>query len=468
MRALAALWIVAAGIAALPAASHAGGGVSKIIYVNRCVGGCVITKGSNSSIDDTSGTPMGSDGQMYTLSEFAHDDQTWQALMECVREVYAPYDVTITDVDPGNVPHHEAIAAGLSQQIGWNAGGVAGVPSSCTPTDNVISFSFLNQLPPSEVDLMCLIVAQESGHSFGLPDHIYDCTDPMTYLNQCGRAFFRNKAMPCGEFEQGVPGCACGGSRVNNHVMLSEAFGHGTQPPPPTVAIAYPADGAQLAEEPIFEIDATDPRGVARIEILLNGWRWYSYDVPSPITPPFSWPESYPVQLTEPIPPGTVDVEVRAYNDRGLPGAFPEPSYSVATITGTRGAPCTSADECFPGQACEDGRCFWDQPTGELGDACEIDQDCIGPDTYDGRCEDVDGGRICTLDCFAGVNDACPEGFYCPGAEGAEGVCAPGSAEEPGGGCCSVGPESRGSLAGRLVLVLAVGLLVLRRRRMAA
>ena len=459
MRALAVL-IVAGMAAARPAPAAAGEGVAKIIFVNRCAGGCTITKGSNNAVDNTSGTPMGTDGQVYTLSEWPHGDAAWAELMDCVRDVYSPYDVVVTDVDPSPAPHHEAIAAGNDHEIGWSAGGVAGAPASCVPTDNVISFTFANQYPADRIERICATVAQESGHSFGLPDHIYDCTDPMTYLSLCGRAYFRNKLMPCGEFQEGVPACACGGTRVNTHVMLSEAFGPGTQPPPPAVSIAYPEPDQQIGDEPIFQIDATDPRGVVRIEILLNGWLWHTFDERTSITPPFSWPGSYTINFTEPIPPGIVDVEARAYNDLGLPGAFDEPSYSSAFVTVVRGEPCQDAGECFAGQTCEDGRCAWAPPVGELGDACEYDQYCIGPTLHDGRCAESGDVRICTFECVAGVNDSCPDGYHCPGAEGDDGFCMPGDGEPPPG-CCSTGGDSRGAFA----LALAVALAVFRRRR---
>ena len=132
---------------------------------------------------------------------------------------------------------------------------------------------------------------------------------------------------------------------------------------------------AEISAEPIFQIAATDPRGVVRIEIFLNGWRWHTFNERESIVPPFTWPSSYNLSFTEPIPPGVIDVEVRAYNDLGLPGAFPQgPSYGTATVTVTQGLPCFSADDCFDGQQCEEGRCFWDPPTLGVGEACAYPQ----------------------------------------------------------------------------------------------
>jgi hypothetical protein len=454
------------------------GVTSKIIFLNRCVGDCIVTKaGANNAFRNESTIPRGTIGEQFRITEFAHGDEVWEQVMECVRDVYAPFDVMVTDEDPGNVPHHEAISAGLGREIGWpEAGGVGGGGPRCMPANNVISFSFLNGYRASDIDQMCLTIAQESAHSFGLPDHIFDCTDPMTYLTispsaRCPRAYFRNKLMPCGEFEEGVPSCSCGGSLVNTHVRLTAVFGKGTQPPPPTGSFLYPEPGATIGARPILQIAADDPRGVFRIEIYVNGWRWRTWDQRTNITPNFSWPTSYPIDFNaEPavdLPPGVADIEARVYNDLGLPGAFDEPAYASVTVQATIGAPCSSADQCFAGQKCEAGKCYWDPPSRAFGESCEFAQQCIGPDTFDGLCESDGSQQICTRSCFGGVNDNCPDGYYCletnPGEN--SGVCWPGSPDD-GGGCCSAGDGRRGAPLAPLLLALAVGgVLVAGRRR---
>ena len=452
-----------------------GGEISNIIYLNRCVGGCQVTKSAtNNAVSNESFIPVGNDGQVFTISEFVHGDEVWNAVVECVRDVYSPFDVVVTDVDPGNVPHHEVMSAGLGEEIGrGDAGGIGGGGSDCNPGNNVISFAFLNGYPATtqaHIDDMCLVIGQESAHSFGLPDHLYDCTDPMTYLTigrpgSCPRAYFRNKQMPCGEFQNNNPMCSCGGNRVNSHLQLTSTFGRGVQPPPPTAEILYPEDGATIQTDPLVQVGAVDTRGVQRIELYFNGWRWHTFNESVNLTPPFAWPGEYTMNVTADLPDGVYQLEARAYNDLGLPGAFDEVSYGSATITVTKGAPCGSADDCDPGQRCEDGGCWWDQPVGELGDACEYDQYCIGPDVYDGRCAESPDGPICTYACFAGVNDQCPEGWHCPGEEGDDGFCMPGDGPEDGGGCCSTGDDSRGSLAARLTIIFAVTALLFGRKR---
>lgn len=165
-----------------------GGLVSDIIYVNRCTGcpgdncGCVFTK---SSINDATSnqTYIGGvqAGQTMTITEFSHPQAVWDELMTCLRNVYSPYDVMITDVDPGLTPHHEAVAAGRgSDMMLTGVLGVAPIDSNqCEPKNNVVSFSFANAHGPvaglSTAEHLCWTVAQESAHAFGL-DHALDCS----------------------------------------------------------------------------------------------------------------------------------------------------------------------------------------------------------------------------------------------------------------------------------------------------
>jgi NAD(P)-dependent dehydrogenase (short-subunit alcohol dehydrogenase family) len=142
---------------------------SRILYVNNCKGettstggaGCRITRGSvNNSITNTSTIASGN------LSAYSGSTTTWNAIMTCVRATYAPFGITVTDINPGSVPHWEAMAAGTPTQVGFS-NGVAGVsPFTCGVINNAITFNFLN-LNPSDVNDACWTIAQESAHAFG-------------------------------------------------------------------------------------------------------------------------------------------------------------------------------------------------------------------------------------------------------------------------------------------------------------
>jgi hypothetical protein len=433
------------------------GDISNIIFVNKCVGGCTVTKsGVNNAITNESFIPDGNDGQSFQITQFAYTDDVWNAVIECVRDVYSPYNVEVVTEDPGEVAHHEVIAAGLGEEI--NRGdtlGVGGGGGGCgEPSNNGMSFAFLNEFPQTQVEMMCQVIAQESAHSFGLPDHLYDCTDPMTYLtlaspNGCPRRYFRNRPTPCGEFERGVPGCQCGGASVNSHVILLGVFGPGQTPAPPTVAITTPTEGGSLIDESIVIVDADSVRGIDHVELYLNGWLWATERVEGPFEPPFSYPTNFTLDPEGNFPDGVIDIEVRAYDDLG--------TMTSATVRATKGSPCTDASQCLAGQTCDgEGRCLWPQPVGELGDACENDEYCIGPAIYDGKCIGVNGEKVCVRDCYSGVNDDCPEGFYCEetNANLGTGVCIAGGGDD--GGCCST--SRGGSPVGVLLLGGVLGL----------
>jgi hypothetical protein len=147
------------------------------------------------------------------------------------------------------------------------------------------------------------------------------------------------------------------------------------------------------------------------------------------------------------VPDGIIDIQAFAHDDIGMVTASP-------LVTVTKGAPCTSAATCLPDQKCDEGRCHWDAPAGDLGDSCTYDQSCktwtcLGNDD-----------KFCTQECFTDEPTSCPMGFECVGVQGepVAGYCF-----IPGGGCCSVGHD-RGAIWVHGALALAV-FGSLRRRR---
>jgi hypothetical protein len=410
--------------------------ISRTLFLNRCRGGCTITPGSNDARTNNSSIVS----QTVTLSEFAHGDTVWNDVMACMREVYLPFNVEITDVDPGTALfHHEAIVAGTAPEAGLDPqiGGIAPLAGDCRAINNVISFSFANQSGPNVVDI-CWTVAQESAHAFGL-DHEFDCRDPMTYVAGCGQKFFRDEPIACGEFS--ARPCACGGNLQNSHRKLLTVFGEGQSPPPPTAMIELPDDGANVQSGFSLYAFATDKRGIKRVEYRVNGYLWDE-------KPGHANATAYNFVAPSQLPDGYLDVEVRAFNDLEVPGS--------AMITVLKGAPCSSADTCLGGQECNDGRCAWPPPTGEVGDECEIDQNCLS-----NLCPDNGGERRCSEFCNPTLADACGEGFECVSA-GNSGVCWP--ADGGGGGCCSVSDDRSAPWVELVLFGLILGLVVRRRR----
>jgi MYXO-CTERM domain-containing protein len=159
------------------------------------------------------------------------------------------------------------------------------------------------------------------------------------------------------------------------------------------------------------------------------------------------------VSLPQDLPDGVLDIVVKVKDDIDL-------TTETAPITITKGAPCVSADSCANGQRCDQGRCLWDPPVGEVGDECTYQQFCKNE-----LCSAVDGGgeARCTQACVQGIADSCPPDFTCVESSDLNGgLCWP-SSEVDQGGCCSANSELPAS--GMLFGLGVLGLMFRRRRR---
>ena len=432
--------------------------VSRVIYLERCRGGCTVTKSTTndaqaglSILPQTPGTHpvtefMSSDGMTGAAA-----DNEWNALLACVREVYSPYDVEVTDVKPADGTYHLAVVAGFPSELGFGEDilGVAPLAPNCAALDNVMSFSFANAHGPTlRTNNLCWTVSQESAHAFGL-DHTFKfidgrstCSDPMTYQIDCGGTrFFRNYPAKCGEFNERA--CRCG-STQNSHKKLIDTFGPGTPTTGnPTSVITMPMTGQDLTA--IIGVAAGSKRGVSKVELLVNGFPWAQAKGAEFTLSGQSNPSAYSLVYPTTLPDGISDFVARAYDDLG---AFTDSQ----VVTRTKGAPCTTSETCAPYQHCDAGRCLWDPAVGEVGDSCDYPQyckslSCVGTDP-----------RICSQECNPDEANTCPNDLVCAELGPQMGVCYLDS-----GGCCSV---SNGRVPWASIATSAfVLVLVMRRRR---
>jgi hypothetical protein len=403
------------------------------------VGGCTVTPGTNDSRKDTS-TVF---DETVTLSEFAHGDEVWNEMVACVREVMLPYDVMVTEEDPGeNALYLEAMIGGTSEEAGLGPRIVGMSPIACTPLSHTISFTFANS-HDADARMICETVTHEAGHTLSL-DHEVACNDLMWWTTEdiCGPKYFRDSHEYCGDGE--ADECLCGGIYQNAHATLLDVFGPGPGAAPPEVSIENPTDGANVSSQFVVHAFASDPRGIGRVELHINGWRWYWLDG-------HEWghiDDPYVLRTSSDLPDGILDVEVRALNDLGVA--------SSDTITLIKGPPCTSADACLDGQYCEDGRCLWYPPTLALGEDCSHDQECTTLE-----CLEHEGLRLCTSECDPQDADPCGDGYACVEISADTAFCWP---DDGGGGCCSV-RDDREPPWGEIGLFVGVMLFAMRRRR---
>ena len=444
------------------------------IFLNLCPGGCTVRPGMDDATTDTSSLVT----QIKNLPEYTgFATGEWAQVVQCVKEVYSPYAVTVTDVRPPSTDSYaEIMIGGSPQDIGlpMGVGGVASVVPGCGANPKGVSFAFTSSINifaqeagGSRVHGLCWIIAQETAHNFIGGGHAYEfidetpprsaCNDSMTYRADCGgQKFFRNKVAREGDFGPcGMPDgqsnnpCLCGGQR-NAHAKMIEVFGAGQSiVPPPTAMINFPAAGASLGAT-VTGL-AGSKRGVEKVEMYLNGWKYDTKKGAAFGAQGQANPSSYQFTVPGNLPNSTYDIVLKAYDDLGAMTAS-------SMVTVNKGGPCASADTCAKGQKCENGRCFWDPPAGEIGDTCTYAEFCKSL-----KCEGTAEQQICTQNCIVGTADSCPtdSGLECLETSPGMGICF---LPQDDGGCCSVGRDSNAWIPGAFG-ALAFGVIVLRPRR---
>lgn len=421
-----------------PPRTRAAGG-TKTVYLNRCAAGCTVTAGDDDATTDRSSI-LGRNGApaTVTLAPFSWSQATWDGVVACARERFAPFAITVVTEEPADGRYLEMMVAGSPSALALapNTLGVAPLTNNCSALSSAIGFAFANVHPEREeqIEELCTTVIHEAGHLYGL-DHEFECRDPMTYLEGCGAKVFLNRSAVCGE--NAARDCQCGATQ-NSFLKLQRTVGSGTPPAGATLRIDYPApDAAVSSRFSVFAV-VESTRPVRELALWINGRAW--------VRVPGEEDQAHLYQLDTPaeVPDGVLDLELRARDDLGNVG--------VRSLRVTKGAACTSAATCLVGQTCADGGCRSPAGTGAVGDACALDEDCAGKLCV----RDGDEG-VCTEPCYPDVT-TCADGYTCRGADD-EGLGCLVPVDE--GGCCSTGGRPEGSLA----LGAAVAALLIARRR---
>lgn len=197
---------------------------SRVIYLNR--DGAILRPGDNDSTRQVSSIV----NEPTQISGWDIDDATWGDTVSCISDIYARFDVTVTDQDPGDTPHIEAMFGGSPGDIGLpdNVAGVSPFTTDCSIIEDSIVFVFTDILP-DDARVVCEVISQEIAHSFGL-DHEMLPSDPMTYLDYTGDRTFQDAMASCGEYSDracGINGTTCR-RRQNSVALLEERIGRRT------------------------------------------------------------------------------------------------------------------------------------------------------------------------------------------------------------------------------------------------
>ncbi|HUS32254.1 MAG TPA: Ig-like domain-containing protein [Kofleriaceae bacterium] len=229
---------------------------SKIIYLNHT--GVTLRPGN----DDARTNRSSIVSQQVSVPAWNTSAAHWQQTVTCMKDMFKRWDVVVTDVDPGNVPHMEAVFGGSPQNVGMGqgVGGVSPFTQDCGVIENSIVFTFTSVFP-DDPQTVCEVMAQEVAHSYGL-DHEMLASDPMTYLNYNGNRTFKDQTVACGEYSNrpcGIGGSTCRPNQ-NSVQLLNQRLGQADLVAP-TLGITSPADGATV--EPGFAVDATASDNIA-------------------------------------------------------------------------------------------------------------------------------------------------------------------------------------------------------------
>lgn len=394
-----------------------------LLYLNRCEGGETITPGFNDSRNNTSSIP----NQAITFPEYPYGDASWNQVVSETRSILSPFGIEITDQDPGDTPHTEIIACGQSF-VGANVLGIA--PFGCGLVANAIGYAFAEN-HSGDPRQLAETIAHEAGHTWTL-NHLYDCADPMTYLEGCGDKAFQNVELDCaGVANNGAwqrESCTCGGGTQNSFRTLIDYFGPNDFALP-TLNLESPANEALVGPGFAIRGNATGMNGEESIEVYID-------DV---LQSRFATTGAIDLQAPEDINDGPHTVRVVIVDQ------YERRDEVIRDVS------VSAACQCGDGEYCDGEQCL---PFGAVGDACDGDATCKS-----GLCASSGETSMCTARCTPGA-DTCENGTSCVETESG-GLCWV-DGDNSGCGC-----QSSNSTTASIWGLLLLGLFFRRRRRQA-
>jgi len=190
-----------------------------ILFLNRAGGTYYPSETNDSSTNSTSMLEAEA-----TLAPYPYTDASWSAIVDCVRDKYAPFDIAVTDVDPGDTPHFEvALVDNTSTDLGYPAGAQNLAVFDCAPIWSGIGFVLLSGLEDDPA-YDCWLTAKTSSFLLGLDNTIY-CEDITSQRFDCPveDKEFVDYYGQCGE--TGPRSCHCGGQFQNSYKKLVAILG---------------------------------------------------------------------------------------------------------------------------------------------------------------------------------------------------------------------------------------------------
>jgi hypothetical protein len=191
----------------------------KTIFLERH--GATLTPGRDDSTIGRASVVSKAKRDEVKIPKYAGSEQTWKLFVHCLRQQYAPFDVSIVEERPKERGYILAVVGGTPSSVGFPKRTAGLAPYNGKPVEDAVVLIFSHTLE-EQARPMCETAAMEIAHAYGL-DHEHLCPDPMTYLEGCGAKRFRDEEAPCGEKK--VRPCGDGRATQNSYRRLLEALG---------------------------------------------------------------------------------------------------------------------------------------------------------------------------------------------------------------------------------------------------
>lgn len=268
----------------VPATKRTGYTESRVVFLERAT--ITIQPGSDDSTHATSALVT----SPTTVNGWIPTQPRWEELLTCLREVWSPFQVEITDLDPGGLPHITAVLGGTPQQLGLPAdtAGAAPFAQDCGVVENAMVFAFVPSLKTRSIQQSCLLISQQVATAYGL-DHVTSLDDVMS-VHDATHKTFTDVVADCGtDWERPCGASAypsCRSSQNAMQLLYARVGKYIVDEDPPLVRITAPAHGSTVV--PGFVVDAIatdrDPIEVGILEIdaqvvaMIEGPGPYEFD----------------------------------------------------------------------------------------------------------------------------------------------------------------------------------------------
>ena len=380
--------------------------------------GAKLSTGQSNSINNSTG--------LLTQSTLDYLPQTWGSagrdktikdILTELKLLYQNYAVEFVTTRPTSGDYTMVMIGGSGDGCKKGGPGTVGIaPLDCKNSNkNDIVLVFGAKL--SSARSIAMVAAHEMGHSFGL-EHVDDKKDVMYPALNGETCCWTNST---------VNGSGtCGRTKQDAKKVLQDNLGVGEGDKIlPRIWFVRPGGGAVLPPRFTFEVAAVDDLKVHHVDILIDGKK-----VSTVTGPPFT-------ALAEGLSDGdhTLKAEVFDY----------KPNKASAEITITVDSKCVLQGDCSTGKS-------------GLGQGCSSGDECSS-----GLCAIKGSVGYCAELCDS-TNKLCPTGLTCTSIS-KDWACVKGTGyaldKASGGGCSMAGGRGAGALA----LLLALGLLLVARRR---